>query len=80
MFDACCSNFYFFAGNGAIDFIGSGLLYGFGNESLLGERDEGEGIVEIVLGSVGTSLERQFHLLKIIMNLDILFALQPLPP
>lgn len=67
LFSFACSNFDFFARNGAIDFICGRLLYGFGGECFLGRGDDGEGVAKKVLWMVPVRFERWFHLLKIIM-------------
>lgn len=44
------------AGDGAVNLIGGGLLYGLGGECLLGGRNDGKGIAEVVLRVVPVRL------------------------
>ena len=61
-----CSNFDFFARNGAIDFIGRWLLYDFGGEWLFGRRDNGKGVSKVVLRLVEIVFLPCFHMLKLL--------------
>lgn len=61
------ADFDFFAGDRAVDLIGSGLFDGLGDECLFWWRDDGEWIVKIVLWVVAIRLELWLHLLNYIM-------------